>query len=195
MQLFIADTITIFFLMDAIGTIPVFLALTKDNSAAKRMRIAFNASLIAGVIVLGFALFGQTILEHFGLSIGALQVGGGLLLLYIAFEMIFAGQAIYDNATDTRSVTVSPLAIPMLAGPGSMSFAMIAFVGSSGTGRISVVMAIAAATALGAILLALSSVISKLLGREVIRALEKITAILLAIIASQMIMTGIKSFF
>jgi multiple antibiotic resistance protein len=153
------------------------------------------ASLIAGIIVLAFALFGQAILHQFGLSMGALRLGGGLLLLYISFEMIFAGQSMHSDTPDTRSIVVSPLAIPMLAGPGSMSFAMISFANADAVGRVGVVLAIIAASAVGAILLALAGEITKLLGKEALRGIERITAILLAIIAAQMIMLGIKAFF
>lgn len=160
------------------------------------MRMALYASLIAGLIVLVFALFGQEILHQFGLSIGALRVGGGLLLLYISFEMILAGQSMHHTDTpDTRSIVVSPLAIPMLAGPGSMSYAMISYVNADGAGRMAVIMAIIAASAAGAVLLVFASTITRLLGKEALRGLERITAILLAIIAAQMIMVGIKSFF
>ena len=179
MQTFFTDAITIFFLMDSIGTIPIFISLTKNVSERRRMRMGLYASLIAGVIVLVFALFGQAILDQFGLSIAALRLGGGLLLLYISFEMILAGQSMHHTDTpDTRSIVVSPLAIPMLAGPGSMSFAMISYVNADGAGRIGVILAIIAASIVGAILLAFAGAITKLLGKEVLRGLERITAIL-----------------
>lgn len=195
MQTFFTDAVTIFFLMDSIGTIPIFMGLTKDVSARRRVRMALAASVIAGITVLVFALFGQAILDQFGVSIAALRIGGGLLLLYISFEMILAGQTMHKDTPETRSIVVSPLAIPMLAGPGSMSYAMVAYVNARGADRLAVILAIVAASVLGAVLLALAGVLTKLLGKEVLRGVERITAILLAIIAAQMIMVGVKAFF
>ena len=195
MQTFFTDAVTIFFLMDSIGTIPIFMGLTKDVSARRRVRMALAASVIAGITVLVFALFGRAILDQFGVSIAALRIGGGLLLLYISFEMILAGQTMHKGTPETRSIVVSPLAIPMLAGPGSMSYAMVAYVNARGADRLAVILAIVAASVLGAVLLALAGVLTKLLGKEVLRGVERITAILLAIIAAQMIMVGVKAFF
>lgn len=195
LQTFITNAVTIFFLMDSIGTIPVFMGLTKDTSSRRRVRMALVASIIAGATVLTFALFGRAILNQFGVSIAALRIGGGLLLLYISFEMILAGQTMHKDAPDTRSIVISPLAIPMLAGPGSMSYAMVAYVNARGADRLAVVLAIVVAAIVGAILLALAGILTRLLGREVLRGLERITAILLAIIAAQMIMVGVRAFF
>jgi multiple antibiotic resistance protein len=195
MQFLVACAITIFFLMDFIGTIPVFISLTRERAHKEKIRIAVLSSIIAGLIVLIFALLGQAILAHFDLSIEALRVGGGLMLLYIAFEMIFTGQSMYDRATDTKSIIVSPLAIPMLAGPGSMSFAMISYVDANGFDKMLVLGAVILASLTGACLLSFSAVISRALGKEPIRGLEKITAILLAVIACEMIMSGIKGYF
>jgi multiple antibiotic resistance protein len=195
MQLLLTTAITIFFLMDFIGTIPVFISLTASKSHKEKMRIAILSSIVAGLLVLLFALLGQSILHRFDLSLEALRVGGGLLLMYIAFEMIFAGQTIYEKSTDTTNIIVSPLAIPMLAGPGSMSFAMILYVGANSIDKILILLAIVLATIVGALVLTFSVYLSKLLGREPIRGIEKVTAILMAVIASQMIMSGIKGYF
>lgn len=195
MQTFLTSAITIFVLMDSIGTIPIFMGLTSHVSPHRRVRMGLMASLIAGVVVLVFALFGQAILNQFGVSIGALRIGGGLLLLYISFEMLFSGQSMYKDALDTRSIVISPLAIPMLAGPGSMSYAMVAYVNTDTTGRMAVILAIVVASAAGAVLLALAGAITKFLGKEVLRGVERIAAILLSIIAAQMIMLGIHAFF
>lgn len=196
LQTFFTNAVTIFFLMDSIGTIPIFMGLTKDVSAKRRVRMALVASVIAGITVLVFALFGRAILDQFGVSIAALRIGGGLLLLYISFEMIMAGQEMHRGSGETaRSITVSPLAIPMLAGPGSMSYAMVAYVNAHGADRLAVISAIVAASAVGAVFLALSGVLTRLLGKEILRGVERLAAILLAIIAAQMIMVGVKAFF
>ncbi len=187
--------IPLFILMDFIGTMPVFLSLTKEAKTREKVKIAIFSSLIAGGIVLVFALIGNGILNYFDLSIEAVRVGGGLLLLYIAFEMILSGQSAYEKTKDTKSIIVSPLAIPMLAGPGSMSFAKISYLELQGIDKIWLLVAILVTVAIGAILLSLSSLVQKLLGKEFVRGLEKVTAVVVSFIALEMIMSGIKVYF
>ena len=191
----ISFIIPLYILMDFIGTIPIFISLTRNTTQKERLKIAILSSLVAGSIVLIFALIGNSILTYFDLSLEAVRVGGGLLLLYIAFEMILAGQSMYKNPKDIKNIIVSPLAIPMLAGPGSMSFAMISFLNATGTSKISVLIAIVITVILGAITLSLSTYIYKLFGENFTRGLEKITAVIISFIALEMIMSGIKAYF
>lgn len=194
MSKLISIAIPIFFLMDFIGTIPIFMSLTKDYTPKKRIRVAVLSSFIACVIVLVFAILGEHIMNYFGLSTASLKVGGGVLLMYIAFEMIFSGKTVYEHA-DKTNIVVSPLAIPMLAGPGSMSFAMVSFIQLQGSEKVLVPIAILIVFVFGASLLSCSSVLNQILGKEFIRGLGKVTAVLLAVIASEMIMSGIKLYF
>jgi multiple antibiotic resistance protein len=186
--------IPLFFLMDFIGTVPVFVSLTRKRTHQNRLHVAIYSSIIAGAVVLLFAVLGEYILGYFELSIAALKVGGGLLLIYMAFEMIFTGQEAYIDSDDS-SLIVSPLAIPMLAGPGSMVFAMIKFLELDGVNKLMIPLAILAVIVVGAATLAVSSYLDKVFGKEFIRGLEKLTAVLLAVIASEMVMEGIKLYF
>jgi multiple antibiotic resistance protein len=186
--------IPLFFLMDFIGTVPVFVSLTDKLTQKRRIRIAVLSSLLASIVVLMFAIMGEQFLHYFDLSIPALKVGGGLLLIYMAFEMIFSGQEGYEGS-DKSNIIVSPLAIPMLAGPGSMAFAMITFIELQGVEKLFLPLAIFLTFLIGAAVLASSSLLNKIFGKEFIRGLEKVTAILLAVIASEMIMNGIQLYF
>ncbi len=187
-------TFSLFFIIDSIGAIPVFLFFTKKLIQKEIIKTALLSSFIAGIILLFFAILGRTILSYFEVSIAALKVGGGLLLLYMVFEMIFAGQLFYQKA-DIKSLVVSPLAIPMLAGPGSMSFAMISFMSLEGFEKFYLILAIFLASLLSGIVLSMSSLLHKILGEESIRAMEKVTAIIISFIALEMIMSGIKVYF
>lgn len=180
--------------MDYIGTIPVFISLTNKISKKEQIKTGIQASLIACLIILFFSLGGKSIMDYFGLSIASLKIGGGLLLLYFSFEMIFSGQFFYEKSY-SQNITVSPLAIPMLAGPASMSFAMISFVEAANNEKLLIPIAILIVSIIGSVTLAFSSLINQILGKEFIRALEKLTAIILSVIASQMILDGIKLFF
>ncbi|MFA6531316.1 MAG: MarC family protein [Patescibacteria group bacterium] len=195
MSLLVSTAITIFLLMDFIGGIPVFLILTQKENKSDRRKIAILSSLIAGLMIGFFAFCGQTILDYFGFSIDALRVGGGIIMLYIAFEMIFSGQMIYVKDNEARNVAISPLATPMLAGPGALSFAMTTFVSASGPEKAIVLMAILLASLVGAIIFIFSPTISRILGKEAVRGIEKIVALLLSGVAAEMIMGGIQGYF
>ena len=189
--------VPLFVLMDFIGTMPVFISLTRAMTVRVRRRTAVEASAVAGLIVFGFAVIGHSLLEYFSLSIEAVRVGGGLLLLYIAFGMILSSP--YDPGKNpeggSAGIVVSPLAIPLLAGPGSMTFAMIAWIDLPGWEKLYLVAALILAVIAGAALLLASSVINRLLGYEFTRGLEKITAVIVSFIALEMIMSGIKTYF
>ncbi len=189
--------VPLFVLMDFIGTMPVFISLTRAMTVRVRRRTAVEASAVAGLIVFGFAVIGHSLLDYFSLSIEAVRVGGGLLLLYIAFGMILSSP--YDPGQNpeggSAGIVVSPLAIPLLAGPGSMTFAMIAWIDLPGWEKLYLVAALVLAVVAGAALLLASSVINRLLGYEFTRGLEKITAVIVSFIALEMIMSGIKAYF
>ena len=146
--------VPLFVLMDFIGTMPVFISLTRAMTVRVRRRTAVEASAVAGLIVFGFAVIGHSLLEYFSLSIEAVRVGGGLLLLYIAFGMILSSP--YDPGKNpeggSAGIVVSPLAIPLLAGPGSMTFAMIAWIDLPGWEKLYLVAALALAVVAGAAL-------------------------------------------
>lgn len=194
---FLSIFIPMFILMDFIGTIPLFLSLTKKYSQRDKIRIAFTASAIAGTIVLFFSILGRQIMNYFNISLEAVKVGGGLLLLYIAFQMILSNHST-DEKNDParlRNITVSPLAIPMLAGPGSMAFGMISYLSLDGWDKLYLFISLLTAVVIGALLLSASSFIEKLLGTEFVKGMEKIMAVLVSFIALEMIMNGIKSYF
>jgi len=194
---FLSIFIPMFILMDFIGTIPLFLSLTKKYSQRDKIRIAFTASAIAGIIVTIFSILGRQIMNYFNISLEAVKVGGGLLLLYIAFQMILSNHS-SDEKNDPvklRNITVSPLAIPMLAGPGSMAFGMISYLSLNGWEKFYLFISLITAVIIGSLLLSASSFIEKLLGTEFVKGMEKIMAVLVSFIALEMIMNGIKSYF
>lgn len=188
--------VPLFILMNFLGTIPVFLALTREEAPAERLRIALFASSLAGIIVLLFAVTGREFMEFFGLSMEAVRVAGGLLLLAIAFKMTLTDQTINkQSGQSTRSIVVSPLAIPLLAGPGSMTFAAISYMDLLGAEKLLMLAAVLAAALLGALLFALSSTIDRLLGPDFTRGLEKVTGVIISFIALEMIMGGLRGYF
>lgn len=118
--------VTLFVIVDPVGTVPLFLSLTSGRSPALRRRLATQAVLVSFLVITTFAVFGQSILRYLGITLPSLQAAGGLLLLLVALQLL-TGTA--DEPTETRNVNVAmvPLGTPLLAGPGAIA-ATIVFV-------------------------------------------------------------------
>lgn len=125
-KFFVEVFVTLFVIMDPPGTIPLFLSLTSGRSPSTRKRLASQAVMVAFVVIIVFALFGQSILSYLGITLPAMQAAGGLLLLLVALELL-TGKA--DDPVETANVNVAlvPLGTPLLAGPGAI-VATIVFV-------------------------------------------------------------------
>ncbi len=180
----------------------VFAALTKDNTPAERRIFATRGVLIAAFILLLFGFFGQRILDLFGVTLAALRVGGGILLMLIAIDMVFAR---HSGATGTTSeeqaesrkrndISVFPLAMPLLAGPGAMS-AVILLTGSAQTDLefwlVLAALIVILAAAWVTLLLALP--IQRLLGLTGLSVVSRVVGILLAALSVQFVFDGIAA--
>lgn len=121
--------VTLFVTIDPPGLAPVFVVLTAGATRSERRATAVRASLIAGAVLIAFALVGQPLIGFLGISLPAFRISGGLLLFVIAFEMVFGRREERKSATaqtsyareDLRHVAVFPLAIPLITGPGAIS--------------------------------------------------------------------------
>ena len=116
--------VTLFVIMDPVGTIPLFLSLTRGRSAASRKRAAWQAVAVSFAVIVVFAFFGQRILEYLGISLPALQCAGGLLLLLVALELL-TGKEQAPTASAEVNVSLVPLGTPLLAGPGAIVATMV----------------------------------------------------------------------
>jgi MarC family membrane protein len=116
--------VTLFVIMDPVGTIPLFLSLTRGRSAASRKRAAWQAVAVSFAVIVVFAFFGQRILEYLGISLPALQCAGGLLLLLVALELL-TGKEQAPTASAEVNVALVPLGTPLLAGPGAIVATMV----------------------------------------------------------------------
>jgi multiple antibiotic resistance protein len=185
--------------VDPIGLVPMFLALASDRSASDRRRLAKRAVLTAGAILLAFALGGSWLLKVLGISLGAFQVAGGILLLWIAVRMVFAEHqretaAEEAEARSRADISVFPLAIPIIAGPGSMASIMI-LVGESrevAAGRLAVLGTTGAVLALCYVALRLSEPLVKLLGQTGVNVVTRVLGMLLAALAVQYVADGAR---
>ena len=126
LQLFGSAFVTLFVIMDPLGTVPVFLALTAGRTRHSRARAAGQAVLVSLGVIVSFAVFGQSILDYLGIGIPALQGAGGFLLLLVALDLL-TGRAEDPQQVEDVNVALVPLGTPLLAGPGAI-VATIVFV-------------------------------------------------------------------
>ncbi len=116
--------VTLFVIMDPVGTIPIFLSLTRGRSQASVRRAAWQAVTVSFAVIVAFALVGQQILDYLGISLPALQCAGGLLLLLVALELL-TGKEQTPAASSDVNVALVPLGTPLLAGPGAIVATMV----------------------------------------------------------------------
>jgi len=116
--------VTLFVIMDPVGTIPIFLSLTRGRAPASVRRAAWQAVTVSFAVIVAFALVGQQILDYLGISLPALQCAGGLLLLLVALELL-TGKDQTPAASSDVNVALVPLGTPLLAGPGAIVATMV----------------------------------------------------------------------
>lgn len=184
-----------FAIMNPIAGIPVFVALTEGADNQTKKRINMKATSTAFMIVFVFILLGKFIFELFGITIPAFKITGGILVFYIGFEMLQSTKSTVKHLRRVEvneEIAISPLAIPLLAGPGTIVTAMN-FVTNAGFIRISIVIFIFAIMCfLTYLSFRLSDIIVEKIGKNVIGVLEKIMGLIIAIIGTNMVIEGIK---
>ncbi len=180
----------------------IFAALTKDNSARERFVFATRGAVIAATILLFFGFLGNQILDLFGITIPALRTGGGILLMLIAIDMVFARHSGGTGTTDDedieaaarQDISVFPLAMPLLAGPGSISAVILLTTGAKTDAEFwAVLAALLSILLITWVTLLLAIPIQRLLGLTGLSVVSRVVGILLAALAVQFIFDGIKT--
>jgi MarC family membrane protein len=191
--------LTMLVVVDPVGLVPMFLALAADRSATERRRMAKRAVLTAGAILLAFALGGSWLLQRLGISLGAFQVAGGILLLWIAVRMVFAEHQRETAAEEAEArgrsdISIFPLAIPIIAGPGSMASIMILVGEARGItpGLLYVLLTTGVVLALCYVALRLSEPLVRLLGQTGVNVVTRVLGMLLAALAVQYVADGAR---
>ena len=184
-----------FAIMNPIANVPIFLGLTEEADNAEKKKLAKNATLTALVIVVAFILLGKFIFELFGITIPAFKITGGILIFYVGFEMLQSKKSSIkhiSNPVIDEGIAVSPLAIPILAGPGTIVTAMN-FVTGEGYIKMAIVIVIFALMCyLTYLAFSLSGKIIEKLGENIITVLGKVMGLIIAIIGTDMVIQGIK---
>jgi len=186
--------VTLFVIMDPPGTIPIFLALTSGRAGKVQRRMAWQAAAVALGVITCFGLFGQQILDYLHVSIPALQVSGGILLLLIALDLL-TGKI--EEPTQTKDVNVAlvPLGTPLLAGPGAIVAVILAVQSANGASeQLAVWTAILAMHVVLWFTMRFSLVIIRIIKEGGVVLITRISGLLLSAIAIQLIASGVYGF-
>lgn len=194
LALFGEVTVTLIVIMDPLGGIPIFLALTRGRTPRTRHRAAWQAVLVALGVITTFAVFGRQILDYLGITVPALQVSGGLLLLLVALELL-TGNDKPPEGLDDVNVALVPLGTPLLAGPGAI-VAVIVFVQQAHDWgqRGAVALGVVAVHLVLYVSLRFSGILIRVFKEGGIQLLTRISGLLLAAIAVQLAAEGVRGF-
>lgn len=191
---FIEAFVTLIVIMNPPSTIPIFLGLTASLTPEAKRAAGLRAALVALVVIASFAVFGKYILDYLGISVEALQVAGGLLLLLVALQLL-TGVESDQHADAGVNVALVPLGTPILAGPGAIVATMLAAQRAQDFGQyVSVGLALVAVLTIVWLTFRYSSTLSRLLRESGIVLLTRIAGLLLSAIAVQMVAGGVIGF-
>ncbi|GAB3673124.1 MarC family protein [Actinocorallia lasiicapitis] len=189
--------VTLIVITDPPGLVPVFLALTKGYPEKQRQRMARTAATVAFGVIAGFAVFGRVVLDYLGVTVPALQLAGGLLLLLVALDLLMGRAGPTDELGDRNlNVAMVPLGTPLLAGPGAI-VAAIVFVQRADGAEPKIASLCAAIVAVVLVLWAtmrFSVVINRIIKENGVELVSRIAGLLLAAIAVQLSADAVRSF-
>lgn len=203
LEFFISALVTLLVVVDPLGLVPIFTSLTARLPVPARRKVAIRASLIAFLILCGAALIGDWLLRQLGIGLPAFRIAGGLLLFSIASEMVFGVRIVRESNTaeaaveeeHVRNIAAFPLGIPLMAGPGAITAVILLAGRASGDpvrlGGLIAVIAIVMAACLVAFLI--GTRITKLLGVTGNIVLERLLGVILAALAVQFVIDGVKA--
>jgi multiple antibiotic resistance protein len=203
-ELFLSAFVTFFVVIDPPGCAPIYAGLTKGASPQQARSMALRATWIASIILLVFALFGQQLLGALHIELNSFRIAGGLMLFFIAFDMVFEkrtqrreSRAEKIAATpEIEDVSVFPMAMPMLAGPGAIAAVMLLMNEAEGYGEMAEVLAaLAAVLVITAAALVAAGPLIRLLGDKVEAVITRLLGVLLAALAAQYVIDGLKGSF
>lgn len=199
--LFAEIVLSIFAIVDPLGTLPFYVSLTEGFDAADRAVIVRRAVLVMGGVLALFAILGRFVFSIFGLSLGAFEIAGGALLFIVAFDMLHGEVTRVRLTVQDREeaiarrdeLSVVPLAIPLLAGPGAISVVMI-YEGNAGSDPLIILatfVAIVITTALTFVVLRFGDGILRSMGRVGVMAMTRVLGLILAAVGVQFVIDGI----
>jgi multiple antibiotic resistance protein len=203
-ELFLSAFITFFVVIDPPGCAPIYASLTTEAGAAQRRSMAIRAVFVAAIILLVFGLFGEQLLAALGISLDSFRIAGGIMLFLIALEMVFEkrterrearAQEIIETP-QVEDVSVFPMAMPMIAGPGSIATIMLLMSKNEGVEASLVIFgALGSVLALTLLALIAAGPFMKLLGARIEAVITRILGVLLSALAAQFVIDGLRASF
>lgn len=202
-ETFLISLVALLVIIDPVGTAAIFLSITPRDTEARRRAQAIRASAISVVVLVGFAFVGELLMRAMGIGLPAFKIAGGLLLFVMAFDMVMQRASGMRASESERAeaeasdddVSVFPLAIPLIAGPGAMT-SVVLLRGQAGADPyavIAVVAAILAALAVTLACLVFASVLTRLIGTTGTHVLGRVLGVILAALAAQLVVDGIRA--
>jgi len=204
-EFFSSAFVTFLVIIDPPGAAPIFSILTQGASSEQRKSMAIRSAFVAWIILMVFGLLGRPLLETLGISLASFRIAGGILLFYIAFEMVFEqrkdrkesrAQSLEGGTKEVEDVSVFPMGMPMIAGPGAIASVMLWI--SRADNSIHVALVLGAMTlviflTLGAMLIA--GPLMRFIGDKMEAAITRILAVILSALAAQFVIDGLKDSF
>ena len=210
-SLFVSAFVTLFVVLDPPGCVPIFSSLTNGTSAAHRRAMALRSTAIAAFVLLLFGLWGKAFLTALGITLPAFKLAGGIMVFLIAVDMVFetrtkrreerASEVARDCDADGKpleaeDISVFPMAIPMLAGPGSIAAVMLLMAKAQGfEARVTVLAALAAVMAITLAALLAAGPLMRLMGVKIEAMITRLLGVVLAALAAQFVIDGIRESF
>jgi multiple antibiotic resistance protein len=203
-ELFGSALVTFLVIIDPPGCAPIFASLTSGATPVQRRGMAIRSSLIAWIILMFFALLGRPMLHALGISLASFRIAGGIMLFMIAIDMVFERRTerrerranAIEQTPEVEDISVFPMAMPMIAGPGSIASAMLWVSRAETPVHIAIVLgAITVVMLMTVITLLAAGPLMRLIGDKVESAITRILGVVLAALAAQFIVDGLKQSF
>ena len=204
MELFGSALVTFLVIIDPPGCAPIFASLTRGTPAVHRRAMAIRSTLIAWAILMFFALLGKPMLQALGISLASFRIAGGIMLFFIALDMVFERRTErrekraeeIEGTPEAEDISVFPMAIPMITGPGSIASAMLWVSRASTFFEVAVVLAaITVVMVITMLTLLASGPLMRLIGEKVEAMITRILGVILAALAAQFVVDGQKQSF
>jgi multiple antibiotic resistance protein len=200
-ELFTTAFVTLLVIIDPPGCAPIFASLTSGTPLAHRRNMAIRSTAVAWCILIFFALLGEPLLRTLGVSLSAFRLAGGILLFKIALDMVFEKRTEkreerakeIEGTPEAEDISVFPMAIPMIAGPGSIASIMLLSARANGLAEGAVVLAaMTAVILLTLVALLLAGPMMKLIGAKLEAMITRILGVILAALAVQFVLDGLE---
>jgi len=203
-ELFVSAFVTLFVVIDPPGCAPIYASMTTGANAQQRRSMAIRAVIVAGGILLVFALFGEVLLSALHIELNSFRIAGGIMLFLIALDMVFEkrterreqrAQKVMETP-EIEDVSIFPMAMPMIAGPGSIASVMLLVAQNSGLDRaLTILAALLAVLLLTLVALLTAGPLMKLLGAKAEAVITRLLGVLLAALAAQFVIDGLRASF